>query len=75
MVNLHLKNSKLVERGIRILQQATGADRDTSVKALRKSAGNVSVAIVMVKKGVSKRESERRLNRAHGNVRAALASR
>ncbi len=24
MVNLHLKNSKLLERGIRILQQATG---------------------------------------------------
>lgn len=74
MVNVHLKNSKLVERGIRILQQATGAGRDTSVKALRKSTGNVSVAIVMVKKNVSKSEAESRLSKAKGNVRAALRS-
>ena len=57
MVNVHLKNSKLVERGMRILQQATGTDRDSGVKALRKSAGNVSLAIIMLRKGVSKTEA------------------
>ncbi len=74
MVNLRLKNSKLMERGIRILQQASGADRDRSVKALRKSAGNVSVAIIMLKKGMSKTEAQRCLSKAKGNVRMALES-
>jgi len=72
MVNVHLKNSKLVDRGIRILQQATGLDREASVKALRKAAGSVPVAIVMSKRGVSRSEAERLLKEAKGHVRAAL---
>ena len=35
MVNVHLKNSKLSERGIQIVMQATGLDRDASVQTLR----------------------------------------
>ncbi len=73
-VNVRLKNSKLVERGMRILQQATGTDRDSGVRALRKSDGNVSVAIIMLRKGVSKTEAERCLKKARGNLRAALES-
>jgi len=72
MVNVHLKNSKLVDRGIRILQQATGLDREHSVKALRKAGGSVPVAIVMAKRDVTRPEAERLLKEARGHVRVAL---
>jgi len=72
MVNVHLKNSKLVERGIRILQQVTGLDREHSVKALRKADGSVPIAIVMVKRGVPRTAAERLLKEAKGHVRVAL---
>jgi N-acetylmuramic acid 6-phosphate etherase len=72
MVNVHLKNSKLAERGIRILQQATGLDRAGSIKALRKAGGSVPVAIVMTKKKVGKSPAEQLLQQAKGHVRAAL---
>jgi N-acetylmuramic acid 6-phosphate etherase len=72
MVNVHLKNSKLVGRGIRILQQATGLDREHSVKALRKADGSVPIAIVMVKRGVPRTDAERLLKEAKGHVRVAL---
>jgi N-acetylmuramic acid 6-phosphate etherase len=72
MVNVHRKNSKLVERAIRILQEATGLDRDSSVKTLRKAGGSVPVAIVMAKKKVGKSQAELLLQQARGHVRAAL---
>lgn len=72
MVNVHLKNSKLVERGIRILEEATGLDRQRGIKALRDAGGSVPVAIVMTKKKASKSEAERLLQQAKGHVRAAL---
>jgi N-acetylmuramic acid 6-phosphate etherase len=72
MVNVHLKNSKLVERGIRILREATGLDRDSSIKMLRQAGGSVPVAIVMTKKKVGKSRAEVLLKNAHGHVRAAL---
>ena len=72
MVNLHLKNSKLLERGIRILQQATGMKREDSLKALRRAADSIPVAIVMVKRGTTRLEAERLLQEAEGHVRVAL---
>jgi len=72
MVNARLKNSKLVERGIRIVQQATGLDRDGSVKALRKAAGSIPVAIVMTRKKVSKDEAKHLLKVAKAHLRHAL---
>ncbi len=72
MVNLHLKNSKLLERGIRILQQATGMNREDSLKALRRAGESIPVAIVMVKRGATRLEAERLLQEAEGHVRVAL---
>src|SRR4051794_28783581 len=45
MVNVHLKNKKLVERGIGIVQKATGADRDQAIAALKAAKQQVPVAI------------------------------
>ena len=72
MVNLHRKNSKLEERGIRILMAAAGLDRDAGLKALRTAGGSVPVAIVMAKTGVTQTQAEKRLHQSHGRVRQAL---
>ncbi len=75
MVNVHLKNSKLLERGIRILQQATGLNREQSLKALRRAGGSIPVAVVMVRRRVTRTKAERFLQEAEGHVRVALGER
>jgi N-acetylmuramic acid 6-phosphate etherase len=72
MVNVHTKNEKLVERGITILERATGADHDTASRTLTEARMSVPVALVMLKTGLSRGEVAERLKRAKGNVRAAL---
>lgn len=74
MVNVHLKNEKLVERGITILQQAAGVDRAAAARALKKSGNRVPVALVMLKTGVGTPEAVRWLNSSHGSVRQAIAA-
>ena len=73
MVNVHLKNEKLVERGITILQNATGVDRTVAENMLR-TAGSVPVALVMFHADVSRADAARALRSAKGNVRAAIAT-
>lgn len=72
MVNLHLKNRKLVERGIGIVQQIIDLDRESAIDALRVSEGSVPVALVMLQAGVTKQEAEKRLKKSKGNVRKAI---
>ena len=72
MVNVHLKNKKLVERGIGILEQAAGVDHETARKALTRAGNQVPVALVMLKSGVGRKEAESRLKNAHGQVRRAI---
>ncbi len=73
MVNVHLKNEKLVERGITILQTATGVDRTVAENILR-TAGSVPAALVMFHADVSRADAARALRAAKGNVRAAIAT-
>lgn len=72
MVNVYLKNRKLVERGARILQEAAGVDAIAARKAMRNSGHQVQVALVMLKAGVSRQEAERRLKVVRGHVRKAI---
>jgi N-acetylmuramic acid 6-phosphate etherase len=72
MVNVHLKNKKLQERGITILQRATGSDRATARKALKSAGKNVPVALVMLQTGLSRTQAERALKSAGGHVRQAV---
>lgn len=74
MVNLHLKNRKLVERGIGIVQQLMDLDRHSAIEALRVSEGSVPVALVMLEAGVTKKEAEKRLKKSKGNVRKAIST-
>lgn len=48
MVNVHLKNQKLVERGVRIVRDVTGMTEEKARQALEKT-GEVKSAIVMLK--------------------------
>jgi N-acetylmuramic acid 6-phosphate etherase len=72
MVNVSLKNEKLVERGIGILMEAAKADRNAVEGALAAAENEVSTALVMLKAGVSVEEARRRLQNANRNVRKAI---
>jgi N-acetylmuramic acid 6-phosphate etherase len=72
MVNVHLKNKKLIERGISILMHAAHVDRTTAEKTLKIAAYHVPVALVMLRTGVSVTDAEKRLKEARGNVRRAI---
>jgi N-acetylmuramic acid 6-phosphate etherase len=72
MVNVHMHNSKLIERGIGILMRACGVERDKAVEVIKSAGRSVPVALVMLKAGVDKPEAVRRLARAEGNVRRAI---
>jgi N-acetylmuramic acid 6-phosphate etherase len=72
MVNVHMQNSKLVERGIRILMYACNIDRPTAVETIKSAGRSVPVALVMLKAKVDKPEAVRRLAKSDGNVRLAI---
>jgi N-acetylmuramic acid 6-phosphate etherase len=72
MVNVHMQNSKLVERGIRILMSACAIDRLAAVQTIKSAGRSVPVALVMLKARVDKPEAVRRLARSDGNVRRAI---
>ncbi len=74
MVNVHTRNRKLVERGVTILAETAGVDRERARAALRSAGMSVPLALVMLKRGVSKAEAARRLKSARGNVRRAIES-
>jgi N-acetylmuramic acid 6-phosphate etherase len=72
MVNVHMHNSKLIERGIGILMHACGVSREKAVDVIKSAGRSVPVALVMLKANVDKPEAVRRLDRAGGNVRRAI---
>jgi len=73
MVNLRLKNSKLAERGITILQEAADVGREDAQRALSVSDQDVPVALVILKARVSRDQAARALKAAGGHVRRAIA--
>lgn len=72
MVNVHMQNSKLIERGIGILIRACGITRDRAVDVIKSAGRSVPVALVMLKAAVDKPEAVRRLAHSNGNVRIAI---
>jgi len=72
MVNLHLKNEKLLERGISTVQRVAKVNRAVALAALNAANMKVSVALVMLRAQVSKTEANRRLKRAQGSIRRAI---
>ena len=72
MVHVDLKNKKLSERGIGILERATGTDRETAKRALQQSGNSVSVALVMLETSLGRASASKALREAAGNVRQAI---
>ena len=72
MVNVHMQNSKLIERGIGILMRACDIGRDKAVEVIKSAGRSVPVALVMLKARVDKPEAVRRLAHSDGNVRLAI---
>lgn len=74
MVNLMLKNRKLVERGIGIVQTLAKVDRETAEATLQLAGMRLPVALVMLKAKVSRTEAARRLKTSKGNVCQAIGA-
>jgi N-acetylmuramic acid 6-phosphate etherase len=74
MANVHVKNEKLLERGLTILMAATQVDRARATKALKDSGKSVPLALVMLKTGCSRNDAAKRLKAAKGNIRKAIMS-
>jgi N-acetylmuramic acid 6-phosphate etherase len=72
MVNVHMQNSKLVERGIHILMNACGISHATAVDTIKSAGRSIPVALVMLKARVDKPEAVRRLAKSDGNIRLAI---
>jgi N-acetylmuramic acid 6-phosphate etherase len=74
MVNLHLKNEKLTERGVSILQRTATVGREQAWRALKSAGNDVPVALVMLQAGVEQKDARRALHGAGGHVRRAIAA-
>jgi N-acetylmuramic acid 6-phosphate etherase len=72
MVNVHMQNSKLVERGIHILMNACKINHAAAIDIIKCAGRSVPVALVMLKAKVDKPEAVRRLAKSDGNVRLAI---
>jgi N-acetylmuramic acid 6-phosphate etherase len=72
MVNIHLKNTKLRERGVNILEKTTDLDRTQASKLLASAGHSVPVALVMAKAGVTRAAATAALKKSRGHVRKAI---
>ena len=74
MINVRLKNYKLAERAVTILQQAAGIERKAAKQALISSGQSVPVALVMLKAKIGRSAAHLALKSAAGNVRQAIVA-
>jgi N-acetylmuramic acid 6-phosphate etherase len=74
MVNLQVKNEKLFERGVSIIQKTTAANRATALMAMEAAGRKTPVAIVMLKARCNAIQAKRRLKVARGSLRKAIQS-
>ncbi len=72
MINLHLRNSKLRERGAAILQRAAGVSRKRAEQALADARHSLPTALIMLKSALRRPQAEAALKAASGNVRRAI---
>jgi N-acetylmuramic acid 6-phosphate etherase len=73
MVNVRPKNEKLAERGVGIVEKATGLGHAAARRLLATTGGSVAVATVMAKAGVSRVRAGVALRESQGQVRKAIA--
>jgi N-acetylmuramic acid 6-phosphate etherase len=69
MVDLRAWNEKLIDRSRRIVMETTGLDRGAAQQVIEAADGSVKTAIVMARRGVTKREAEALLVEHAGRLR------
>ena len=72
MVDLMTVNDKLIDRGLRIIQDLTGASHDIAKLKLSESDNSVKVAVVMIKKSCSKEDALNMLEQENGFLRRVI---
>jgi len=72
MVNVHLKNEKLSQRGVAILEKAAGISPRRARQLLAAAENRVPVALVMATSGVTAEKAAAALKAVHGHVRVAI---
>jgi N-acetylmuramic acid 6-phosphate etherase len=72
MINVHVKNYKLRERGLTILQQAARINRQAAEQALQAAKDDIPVAMVMLQANVTRQQATKALKSTHGHVRQAI---
>jgi N-acetylmuramic acid 6-phosphate etherase len=74
MINVHVKNRKLLERGLTILQRAAAINRQAAEQALRAAGNDVPVALVMLQANVNRKQAIQALKSTQGHVREAVSA-
>ena len=72
MVDLQLTNEKLIERGKRIVMEATGCDKGVAENYLGQADYKPKIAIIMILTGLSKEESMQKLEASEGFVKKVI---
>ncbi|HYM61231.1 MAG TPA: N-acetylmuramic acid 6-phosphate etherase [Thermoanaerobaculia bacterium] len=72
MIDMPATNEKLRGRAIRMVELATGVQRLHALQALQAADGNVRLAAVIAKRGVSAEEARQLLDARAGNLREVL---
>jgi N-acetylmuramic acid 6-phosphate etherase len=72
MVDLRATNTKLWDRGARIVTLLTGLDRDSAMTLLRQADGHVKLAIVMHQRRTTLDQAKHLLATTNGHLRSAL---
>jgi N-acetylmuramic acid 6-phosphate etherase len=74
MVNVQLKNEKLLDRARRIVMEVTGCSSEQALRAIEDSGRNVRLAILMAKLRIDREQAAKRLTEAGDNLWSALLS-
>jgi N-acetylmuramic acid 6-phosphate etherase len=72
MINVNMTNRKLKERGTHMLQEILGVKPDEAARLVEASGGKLKVAVVMGATGCDRKEAEKHLAEAGGNLRKVL---
>ncbi|MEN9325145.1 MAG: N-acetylmuramic acid 6-phosphate etherase [Actinomycetota bacterium] len=73
MVDLQITNQKLLDRALRIIENATGATRSEAAAALEASGQVVKVAILMILLHIDADKARERLQASANRIRQALS--
>ncbi len=74
MIDLSVTNSKLLDRGIRILKDLAHVDNNRAIELLNIAKGSVKISILMALTDLGLQQTKDLLDSNQGNLREALKS-